>query len=64
DNKAGIPLHHGKTTFQHICDKQILKQEEVLGLFQDDKEWELAKWLIKNMGCLAAKEFLKLPMVR
>ncbi|KAK0493964.1 hypothetical protein EDD18DRAFT_1355885 [Armillaria luteobubalina] len=63
DNKAGAPLHHGKTTFQHIRNKQILKQEEVLGPFQDDEEWELAKWLIKNMGHSAAEEFLKLPMI-
>ncbi|KAK0498186.1 hypothetical protein EDD18DRAFT_1350811 [Armillaria luteobubalina] len=63
DNKAGAPLHHGKTTFQHIHDEQILKQEEVLGPFQDNKEWELAKWLIKNVGHSAAKEFLKLLML-
>ncbi|KAK0477417.1 hypothetical protein IW261DRAFT_1634689 [Armillaria novae-zelandiae] len=63
DNKAGVPLHHGKTTFQHIRNEQILKQEEVFGPFQDDEEWELVKWLIKNMGHSAAEEFLKLPMI-
>ncbi|KAK0220037.1 hypothetical protein IW262DRAFT_1461264 [Armillaria fumosa] len=36
---------------------------DILGPFKDDDEWELAKWLIKNMGHTAAEEFLKLPII-
>lgn len=61
--QAGIPHGQGKTSFERICDEQILHGAEVLGPFKDDEEWELAKWLIKNVGHNAAEEFLKLPMV-
>ncbi|PBK87099.1 hypothetical protein ARMGADRAFT_939452, partial [Armillaria gallica] len=33
------------------------------GPFKDDEEWELAKWLIHNVGHNAAEEFLKLPII-
>ena len=41
---------------------QILKGQTVLGPFRDD-EWELAKWLIKNVGHNQADTSLKLPIV-
>lgn len=61
--QAGIPHGEGKTSFEQIRDEQILRGAEVLGPFKDDEEWELAKWLIKNVGQNVAEEFLKLPMV-
>lgn len=60
---AGAGYRRGKTSFEHIRDDQILKGAEVLGPFKDDDEWELAKWLIKNVGHTAADAFLRLPIV-
>ncbi len=64
--KAGQPisLQPGKTAFEKIEDSQVLQYGEVLGPFKDDEEWELAKWLIKNVGHTQADSFLKLPIVR
>jgi hypothetical protein len=53
----------GKTSFQTIRDDEILKHGEVLGPFKDDAEWELAKWLIKNVGHAQADALLKLSIV-
>lgn len=52
-----------KTAFEHIRDDQILTGCEVLGPFADEEEWELAKWLIKNVGHNQTEAFLKLPIV-
>ncbi|KAJ7651800.1 hypothetical protein B0H17DRAFT_832323, partial [Mycena rosella] len=52
-----------KTKFEEIRDDEILKGAEVWGPFKDESEWELAKWLIKNVGHTAADEFLKLSIV-
>ncbi|KAJ7314250.1 hypothetical protein DFH08DRAFT_716947 [Mycena albidolilacea] len=49
--------------FEHIRDDQILTGCEVLGPFADEEEWELAKWLIKNIGHNQTEAFLKLPIV-
>ncbi|KAJ7129656.1 hypothetical protein C8R44DRAFT_830103 [Mycena epipterygia] len=45
------------------ADDQILTGCEVLGPFADEEEWELAKWLIKNVGHNQTEAFLKLPIV-
>ncbi|KAF7367105.1 hypothetical protein MSAN_00970100 [Mycena sanguinolenta] len=60
---AGATYGRTKTMFEHIRDDQILTGCEVLGPFQDEEEWELAKWLIKNVGHNQAEAFLKLPIV-
>ena len=31
--------------------------------FADEEEWELVKWLMKNVGQTKADDFLKLPIV-
>ncbi|KAF8196303.1 hypothetical protein K438DRAFT_1825958 [Mycena galopus ATCC 62051] len=49
--------------FEHICDEQILDGCQVLGPFADEEEWELAKWLIKNVGHNQVEVFLKLPII-
>lgn len=53
----------GPTKFQSIQDDQILQGAEILGPFESEEEWELAKWLIKNMGHNQTDVFLKLPIV-
>ncbi|KAE9392970.1 hypothetical protein BT96DRAFT_784742, partial [Gymnopus androsaceus JB14] len=64
DLGAGQTFSRGRTTFQIIRDDQILKGAEILGPFADAEEWELAKWLIKNVGHNATESFLKLPIVK
>ncbi|KAJ7236512.1 hypothetical protein C8J57DRAFT_1247755 [Mycena rebaudengoi] len=59
----GATFGKGKTTFEEIRDEEILKGAEVLGPFKDEAEWELAKWLIKNVGHTACEEFLQLAII-
>ncbi|KAF8160595.1 hypothetical protein BJ912DRAFT_915513 [Pholiota molesta] len=63
--RAGQPVSatQGKTAFERIEDEQILKYGHVLGPFRDEEEWELAKWLIKNVGHTQADALLKLPII-
>ncbi|KAH9916939.1 hypothetical protein B0H21DRAFT_816102 [Amylocystis lapponica] len=53
-----------KLPFQAVRDEQILCGAEIHGPFQSEEEWELAKWLIKNVGHTQAEKFLKLPIVQ
>lgn len=57
---------HGpsRTLFDTMRDKQIDQKDPILGPFESDEEWELAKWLVKNTGHKQAEQFLKLPIVR
>ncbi|KAJ7845794.1 hypothetical protein B0H13DRAFT_1647159 [Mycena leptocephala] len=59
---AGATYGRAKTMFEHIRDDQVLNGYEILGPFADEEEWELAKWLIKNVGHNQAEAFLKLPI--
>ncbi|KAJ7582127.1 hypothetical protein C8J56DRAFT_1015707 [Mycena floridula] len=61
--QAGATFGDARTTFDKIHDDQVLKYGEVLGPFRDDEEWQLAKWLIKNVGHTQMDHFLKLPIV-
>lgn len=60
---AGAKVRPGKTGFEQVRDEEILTGAEVLGPFVDEDEWELAKWLIKNVGHKQTESFLKLPIV-
>ena len=60
---AGASTGRCKTAFEIIDDNQVLEGAEVWGPFKDDEEWQLAKWLIKNVGHGQADTFLKLPIV-
>lgn len=62
--KAGQTYGPSKTSFERIRDDQVLQGCEILGPFADAEEWELAKWLIKNVGHNKTETFLKLPIVR
>ncbi|KAJ8495203.1 hypothetical protein ONZ45_g12952 [Pleurotus djamor] len=61
--QAGATFGEGLTSFQAIRDDQILQGGAVYGPFENDDDWELAKWLIKNVGHNQAEEFLKLPII-
>jgi hypothetical protein len=60
---AGAPCGRSRTLFEAIRNDQVLRGAEVLGPFESDEEWQLAKWLIKNVGHNQAEHFLKLPIV-
>jgi hypothetical protein len=62
-SKAGASRERSRTLFEVIRDDQVLRGAEVLGPFESDDEWQLAKWLIKNVGHNQAEHFLKLPIV-
>ncbi|KAF7790601.1 hypothetical protein EIP86_001557 [Pleurotus ostreatoroseus] len=61
---AGAVYGSAKTMFDLIRDDQVLKGAEVWGPFENDEEWQLAKWLIKNVGHNQAEEFLQLGIIR
>ncbi|KAJ6470800.1 hypothetical protein C8R47DRAFT_988514, partial [Mycena vitilis] len=51
------------TSSERIRDDQVLAGYEILGPFADEEEWQLAKWLIKNVGHNKTESFLKLPII-
>ncbi|KAH9943974.1 hypothetical protein B0H21DRAFT_864378 [Amylocystis lapponica] len=60
EHLAGATYGEEKLPFQAVRDEQILCGAEIHGPFQSEEEWELAKWLIKNVGHTQAEKFLKL----
>jgi len=62
-HRAGATRGYQKTSFERIRDEEVLTGAAVWGPFRDEEEWELAKWLIKNVGHTQAENFLKLPIV-
>ncbi|KAL0069193.1 hypothetical protein AAF712_003881 [Marasmius tenuissimus] len=62
EKEAGRKFGEGTTAFQQIRNEQILGGEEIYGPFENAAEWELAKWLIKNVGHNTTEEFLNLPI--
>ncbi|TFY58888.1 hypothetical protein EVJ58_g6136 [Rhodofomes roseus] len=58
------PTWFEKIRSERIRDEQVLTGDQVYGPFEDEEEWELAKWLIKNVGHNQAENFLKLPIIR
>lgn len=60
--QAGATIGQGIPEFERI--KERLKKEgSEFGPFADENEWELAEWLLCNVGQMQAEAFLKLPIV-
>ena len=67
-----FPAHHEAGKKYGSCETQfetILKAETEQGLgeygeFEDEDDWKLAEWLVKNVGKNQIDEFLKLNIVR
>lgn len=59
--KAGAIWGHGVPAFEKIREEQ---SDHKWGPFEDQDEWELAQWLIRNAGQKQTNAFLKLPIVR
>lgn len=51
------------TKFEKIQAQQKSDGLEPWAPFADEEEWELVKWLMKNVGQTKTDEFLKLPIV-
>lgn len=61
--RAGHRIGQGLCSFEEIRDEQVLRGSDIWGPFASEDEWDLAKWLIKNVGQNQAEKFLKLNMV-
>jgi len=56
-------LGEGKTKFKIWQEEQRLHGENEWAPFHNQKEWDLAQWLIRNVRQKSTDEFLKLPIV-
>jgi hypothetical protein len=61
---AAEELGEGKTLFEEIHERQEAMCEPPMAPFADEDEWELARWLMKNVTQTATEEFLKMKGVR
>ncbi|KAG1867247.1 hypothetical protein DFJ58DRAFT_904528 [Suillus subalutaceus] len=61
---AGWALHEGETSFEKYRTYQEEEGEDPWSPFEDEEEWDLAHWLVKNLGQTRTEEFLKLPITQ
>lgn len=61
---AGKSSQTAKTSFEEIREGQEARGEGPWGPFKDEPEWELARWLVRNVGQAQMETFLDLPIVR
>ncbi|KAG1722534.1 uncharacterized protein EDB91DRAFT_1256001 [Suillus paluster] len=47
---AGWALHEGETSFERYRAYQEEEGEDPWSPFEDAEEWDLAQWLVKNLG--------------
>ncbi|EPQ57716.1 hypothetical protein GLOTRDRAFT_36697 [Gloeophyllum trabeum ATCC 11539] len=52
-----------ETKFERIKRQQKEAGRDIFEPFEDQEEWDLARWLAANVGQKATDEFLKLPIV-
>ncbi|KAF8152479.1 hypothetical protein B0H34DRAFT_784587 [Crassisporium funariophilum] len=55
-------LGEDMTNFEQWKDEQAQRGENEWSPFKDQEEWELAQWLLKNVGQKSIDEYLKLPI--
>jgi len=60
---AGESFGERATLFEALKGQQNIEGESRWAPFKDRDEWELAEWLMKNVGQNKTDEFLKLPIV-
>jgi hypothetical protein len=61
---AAAELGEGKTMFEELRERQEAMCEPPMAPFADEDEWDLARWLVKNVTQTATEEFLKMKGVR
>jgi len=64
DRKAGAGWGYDVPLFECIRREQEESGTLWWGPFDSEEEWELAEWLIRNVGQKQTDTFLKLPIVR
>ncbi|KAG6835260.1 hypothetical protein H0H93_003352, partial [Arthromyces matolae] len=57
-------LEAGSTKFEQWHERQRIAGQSEWAPFADLEEWELAQWLIKNVGQKSINEYLKLPIIQ
>jgi hypothetical protein len=62
--EASKGLRKTKTQYEDWFENQRNEEKIPWFPFASEQEWELTKWLIKNVGQKSTDEFLKLPIVR
>lgn len=63
ESEAGKPLRPGETLFERMQKEQEMAGDSKFAPFMSRDEWDLAKWLSKNVSQTATEEYLKLPIV-
>ncbi|EIW85318.1 hypothetical protein CONPUDRAFT_150132 [Coniophora puteana RWD-64-598 SS2] len=48
--------------FNNLRDEQLALGLDLWAPFDNEEEWQLARWLVTNVGKTAIEEFLKLPI--
>jgi hypothetical protein len=62
-SEAATVLGKGKTAFEALREEQVSNGQAPWSPFQDEDEWGLADWLMKNVTKSATEDYLKLPIV-
>jgi hypothetical protein len=60
---AGTRGNSARSYFEEVRAEQRRNGQEPWAPFEDHEEWELAQWLMLNVGQNATDKFLKLPIV-
>ena len=60
---ADATLGHWKPLFKSLDEEQKREGDSCWTPFKDEDEWQLAEWLIWNVGQKQTDDFLKLPIV-
>ena len=60
---AGAIWGHCKSHFENLNNEQKRVGSSCWAPFEDEDEWQLAEWLIRNVGQKQTDTFLKLPIV-
>ncbi|KAJ7775451.1 Zn-finger domain-containing protein [Mycena metata] len=61
---AGRPLREGETLFERMKTRQQENGWTEFSPFRDSDEWDLARWLSKNVNQTATDEYLQLPITK
>ena len=63
-NGTAEEFREGKTIFEQMRERQEAMCKPPVAPFVDENEWDLARWLMKNVTQTATDEFLKMKGVR
>ena len=60
---VATPIRKGKTKFETLLERQTADGKQPWEPFASKDEWQLATWLMANVGQTSTDEYLKLPIV-